>query len=96
MTEDQWNVIVGTIVMVGLGCLSVYIGYSRVLNALKTGKIKSVLGRVAGSGSSGRIRIYDRKTEPTWFAITFAINSFVGLGFFYGFVRMLISLFSEL
>ena len=95
MTEDQWNVIVGTIVMVGLGCLSVYIGYSRVLNALKTGKIKSVLGGGA-SGSSGRIRIYDRKTEPTWFAITFAINSFVGLGFFYGFVRMLISLFSEL
>ena len=95
MTEDQWNVIVGTIVMVGLGCLSVYIGYSRVLNALKTGKIKSVLGR-SGSGSSVRIRIYDRKTEPTWFAITFAVNSFVGLGLFYGFVRMLISLFREL
>ena len=95
MTEDQWNVIVGTILMVGLGCLSVYICYTN-LNALKTGKIKSVLGRVAGSGSSGRIRIYDRKTEPTWFAITFAINSFVGLGLFYGFVRMLISLFHEL
>jgi hypothetical protein len=94
MTEDQWNVIVGTIVMVGLGCLSVYIGYSRVLTALKTGKIKSVLGR--GSGSSGRTPIYDRKTEPTWFAITFAVNSFVGLGLFYGFVRMLISLFREL
>ena len=91
MTEDQWNVIVGTIVMVGLGCLSVYIGYSRVLNALKTGKIKSVLG-----GQWGGTPIYDRKTEPTWFAITFAINSFVGLGFFYGFVRMLISLFREL
>ena len=96
MTEDQWNVIVGTIVMVGLGCLSVYIGYSRVLNALKTGKIKSVLVGRSDSGSSGRIRIYDRKTEPTWFVITFAINSFVGLGFFYGFVRMLISLFREL
>ena len=95
MTEDQWNVIVGTIVMVGLGCLSVYIGYSRVLNALKTGKIKSVLGGTA-PGSSGGMPIYDRKTEPTWFAITFAINSFVGLGFFYGFVRMLISLFREL
>ena len=94
MTEDQWNVIVGTILMVGLGCLSVYIGYSRVLNALKTGKIKSVLGG-SDSGSS-RIRIYDRRTEPTWFAITFAINSFVGLGLFYGFVRMLISLFREL
>ena len=94
MTEDQWNVIVGTIVMVGLGCLSVYICYAN-LNALKTGKIKSVLGR-SDSGSYGRIRIYDRKTEPTWFAITFAINSFVGLGLFYGFVRMLISLFSEL
>ena len=92
MTEDQWNVIVGTIVMVGLGCLSVYIGYSRVLNALKTGKIKSVLGVSAW----GRTPIYDRKTEPTWFAITFAINSFVGLGLFYGFVRMLISLFREL
>ena len=92
MTEDQWNVIVGTIVMVGLGCLSVYIGYSRVLNALKTGKIKSVLR----GGAWGRTPIYDRKTEPTWFAITFAINSFVGLGLFYGFVRMLISLFREL
>ena len=94
MTEDQWNVIVGTIVMVGLGCGSVYAGYS-ILKGLKTGKIKSVLGR-SGSGSSVRIRIYDRKTEPTWFAITFAINSFVGLGLFYGFVRMLISLFREL
>ena len=94
MTEDQWNVIVATILMVGLGCLSVYICYAN-LNALKTGKIKSVLGR-SDSGSSGRIRIYDRKTEPTWFAITFAINSFVGLGLFYGFVRMLISLFREL
>ena len=92
MTEDQWNVIVGTIVMVGLGCLSVYIGYSRVLNALKTGKIKSVLGGTESGGTP----IYDRKTEPTWFAITFAINSFVGLGLFYGFVRMLISLFREL
>ena len=91
MTENLFFV---TIVMVSFGCLSVYIGYSRVLNALKTGKIKSVLGR--GSGSSGRTPIYDRKTEPTWFAITFAINSFVGLGLFYGFVRMLISLFREL
>ena len=90
MAEDQWNVIVGTIVMVGLGCLSVYIGYSRVLNALKTGKIKSL------GGTDGGSTIYDRKTEPTWFVITFAINSFVGLGFFYGFVRMLISLFREL
>ena len=93
MTENLFFV---TIVMVSFGCLSVYIGYSRVLNALKTGKIKSVLGRSSGYGSSGRIRIYDRKTEPTWFAITFAINSFVGLGLFYGFVRMLISMFREL
>ena len=93
MTEDQWNVIVGTIVMVVLGCGSVYAGYS-ILKGLKTGKIKSVLGG-SDSGSS-RIRIYDRRTEPTWFAITFAINSFVGLGLFYGFVRMLISLFHEL
>ena len=88
MTENLFFV---TIVMVSFGCLSVYIGYSRVLNALKTGKIKSVLG-----GQWFRIPIYDRKTEPTWFAITFAINSFVGLGLFYGFVRMLISLFREL
>ena len=89
MTENLFFV---TIVIVSFGCLSVYIGYSRVLNALKTGKIKSVLG----GGAWGRTPIYDRKTEPTWFAITFAINSFVGLGLFYGFVRMLISLFREL
>ncbi len=94
MTEDQWNVIVGTIVMVGLGCGSVYAGYS-ILKGLKTGKIKGVLGG-SDSGSSGGTPIYDRKTAPTMFAITFAINSFVGLGFFYAFVRMLISLFSEL